>query len=110
MILLINIILLLTMHTNAGKGEDGGAGRSHEERTRELEIGKIAMYAVPFRGATGGDSAAWCVSRRGKEKGGENFGKCEEICPLRSRSSLIKLSQSLMHGANPWSEEKNVRR
>ena len=38
------------MHTNAG--EDVGAERSHEERTRELEIGKGAMYAVPFRSAT----------------------------------------------------------
>ena len=52
MILLIYIILLLTMHTNADEGEDGGAGRSHEERTRELETGKRAMYAVPFRSAT----------------------------------------------------------
>ena len=50
MILLMNIILLLTMHTNAG--EDVGAGRSHEERTKELEISKRAMYAVPFRGVT----------------------------------------------------------
>jgi len=40
------------MHTNAGEGEDVGAGRSHEERTRELETGKGAMFAVPFRGAT----------------------------------------------------------
>ena len=52
MILLIYIILLLTMHINAGEGEDGGAGRSHEERTRELETGKRAMCAVPFRSAT----------------------------------------------------------
>ena len=110
MILLIYIILLPTMHTNAGEGEDGGAGRSHEERTRELEIGKGATYAVPFRGAT---VAMEAVPRRGvyrewgekKEKGGENVGKCKELCPLRSslmRSSLIKLSQSLMHGASPW--------
>ena len=28
------------------------AGRRHEERAKELEIGKIAVYAVPFRGAT----------------------------------------------------------
>ena len=28
------------------------AGGSHEERTKELEIGKIGMYAVPFRSAT----------------------------------------------------------
>jgi len=44
----MNIILLLTTYTNAGEGEDGGAGRSHKERTKELKIGKRAMYAVPF--------------------------------------------------------------
>ncbi|RJS80540.1 hypothetical protein CW713_07520 [Methanophagales archaeon] len=38
------------------------AGRSHEERTKELEIGKRAMYAVPFRGAT---VAMEAVPRRG---------------------------------------------
>ena len=37
--------------------------------------------------------------------------RMQEICPLRSRSSLmrsglIKLSQSLMHGANPWRGEE----
>ena len=52
MILLIYIILLPTMHTNAGEDEDVGAERSHEERTREFGIGKGAMYAVPFWGAT----------------------------------------------------------
>ena len=62
MILLMNIILLLTMYTNAGEGEDGDAGRSHKERTKELKIGKRDMYAVPFRGATGAMEA---VPRRG---------------------------------------------
>ncbi|RJS79173.1 hypothetical protein CW713_08685 [Methanophagales archaeon] len=81
MILLIYIILLLTMHTNADEGEDGGAGRSHEERTKELEIGKGGMYAMPFRSAT---IAMEAVPRRGvyregekKEKGGENVERCE---------------------------------
>ena len=80
------------MHTNAGEGEDGGAGRSHEERTRELETGKRAMFAVPFRSATGAMAA---VPRRGvyregekKEKGGENEEKCEELCPLRSYEAV----------------------
>ena len=48
MILLIYIILLPTMHTNAGEGEDVGAGRGHEKRTKELGIGKGGMYAMPF--------------------------------------------------------------
>ena len=81
------------MHTNAGEGEDVGAGRSHEERTRELEIGKRAMYAVPFRGAT---VAMEAVPRRGvyrewgekKEKGGENEERCEELSPLRSYEAV----------------------
>ena len=47
MILLMNIILLLTTYTNAGEGEDGDAGRSHKERTKELKVGKRAN-AVPF--------------------------------------------------------------
>jgi len=101
------------MHTNAGEGEDGGAGRSHEERTRELEIGKRAMCAVPFRSATGAMAAVprrvVCIGKGEKEKGGENEERCEELCPLRNslmRSSLIKLSQSLMHGASPWRGEE----
>jgi len=60
------------MHTNAGEGEDGGAGRIHEERTRELEIGKIAMYAVPFRGATVAMAAVprrvVCIGKGGEER------------------------------------------
>ena len=44
----MNIILLPTMHTNAGEGEDGGAGQRHEERTKELEIGKGGRYATLF--------------------------------------------------------------
>jgi len=50
------------MHTNAGEGEDGGAGRSHEERTKELEIGKGGGYAMTFCGVTGAMEA---VPRRG---------------------------------------------
>ena len=62
------------MHTNAGEGEDGGAGRSDEERTKELEIGKGGMYAMPFRGATGAMEAvpvAWCIRRGVHREGGE---------------------------------------
>jgi len=44
----MNIILLPTMHTNAGEGEDGGAGQRHEERTKELEVGKGGRYATLF--------------------------------------------------------------
>ena len=45
------------------------AGRSHEERAKELEIGKGAMYAVPFWGAT---VAMAAVPRRGVyREGGE---------------------------------------
>ena len=36
----MNIILLLTTYTNAGEGEDGDAGRSHKERTKELKTVK----------------------------------------------------------------------
>jgi len=76
-----------------------------KKRANELEIDKRAMYAMPFHDAPGAMAA---VPRRGvyrkgeKEKGGENVERCEEISSLRSRSSLIKLSQSLMHGASPW--------
>jgi len=57
------------MHTNAGEGEDGGAGRIHEERTRELETGKIAMCAVPFRGATGAiPRRVVCIGEGGEER------------------------------------------
>jgi len=52
-ILLINTILLLTTYTNAGEGEDGGAGRRHEKRAKELEIGKGGGYAMPFCGVIG---------------------------------------------------------
>ena len=89
MILLIYIILLLTMHINAGEGEDMGAGRRHEERTRELETGKRAMFAVPFRSATVAMAAVplrvVCIVKGEKEKGGENVERCEEPCPLRSK-------------------------
>jgi len=68
------------MHTNAGEGEDGGAGRSHEERTKELEIGKRAMYAVPLCGAT---VAMEAVPRRGVyREGGEERSAgdgCDDI-------------------------------
>ena len=52
------------MHTNAGE-DVGGAERSHEERTREFGIGKIAMYAVPFRSAT---VAMACIVKGGERK------------------------------------------
>ena len=45
-----------------------GAGRRHEERTKELGIGKGAVYAVPFRGATGAMEA---VPRRDVNKRGD---------------------------------------
>jgi len=49
MILLMNIILLLTMHTNVGEGEDGdGGGRSWREGSKKLKIGKGGRYATPF--------------------------------------------------------------
>ena len=35
MILLMNIILLLTMHTNVGEGEDGDGGGGHGERDQK---------------------------------------------------------------------------
>ena len=50
MILLMNTILLPTMHTNAGEGEDGGAGQDMKKQANELEIGKEAIYAMPFYG------------------------------------------------------------
>ena len=53
------------MHTNADEGEDVGAGRSHEERTRELGIGKRVMYAVPFWGAT---AAMVCIVKGGERR------------------------------------------
>ena len=75
------------MHTNAGEGEDMGAGRRHEERTRELETGKGAMFAVPFRSATVAMAAVprrvVCIVKGEKEKGGENVERCGELCPLR---------------------------
>jgi len=58
-----------------------------------------------------GDVVAWCISgrRRRKKYRGENEKKCEELCPLAElRSSLIKLFQSLMHGANPWRGKKRM--
>jgi len=60
------------MHTNAGEGEDGGAGRRHEERTRELETGKRAMCAMPFRSATVAIAAVprcvVCIGKGGEER------------------------------------------
>ena len=38
---------------NVGEGENGGTGRRHEKRAKELEIGKGARYAMPFRGVIG---------------------------------------------------------
>ena len=78
MILLMNTILLPTMHTNAGEGEDGGAEQRHEERTKELEIGKGVMYAMLFCGRYAPCGAtkqfdqtfpkfdAWCESMEGR--------------------------------------------
>jgi len=74
------------MHTNACEGEDGGAGRRHEERTKELEIGKEAIYAMPFRGAT---VAMEAVPRRGvyreggrkkKEVKMRRYAPCGAVC------------------------------
>ena len=79
------------MHTNAGEGEDGGAGRRHEERTRELETGKRAMYAVPFRSATGAMEAVprrvVCIVKGERRKKKEakmwrdarNYAPCEAV-------------------------------
>ena len=81
-IILFTICAISCNHTFS----DFLAGRSHEERTKELEICEGAMYAVPFRSAT---VAMGAVPRRGvyrewgEEKGGENEEKCEEPCPLR---------------------------
>ena len=38
---------------NVGEGENGGTGRRHKKRAKELEIGKGARYAMPFRGVIG---------------------------------------------------------
>jgi len=83
------------MHTNAGKGEDGGAGRSHEERTRELEIGKGAMYAVPFRGAIGAMAAVprRDVNKRGMEKAMEQMRDEEEVKWEMSENKEIPLKR-----------------
>ena len=64
------------------------AGRRHEERAKELGIGKIAMCAVPFRGATGAMEA---IPRRGvywegvrrKKKEVKMRRNARRICPLR---------------------------
>jgi len=58
----------------------------------------------------GGSGGVVYIRKEEKKKnGGENEKKCEEICPLvELRSSLIKLSKSLMHGANPWRGKKRI--
>ena len=68
-----------------------GAGRSHEERTRELEIGKGATYAVPFRSATGAMAAVprrvVCIGKGERRKKKEvkmrrdarNYAPCETV-------------------------------
>jgi len=69
------------------KAKMGARGEVMKKRTKELEIGKGDVYAMPFRGAT---VAMEAVPRRGvyregeKEKGGEN----EEICPSRSYEAV----------------------
>jgi len=68
---------------NAGEGENGGAGRRHEKRAKEFEIGKGVRYAMPFRSVIGVMEAV-PYQEGGEEKGGENVERCEEICPLRS--------------------------
>jgi len=81
------------MHTNAGEGEDRGAGRRHEERTKELEIGKRAMYAVPFRGATGAmETVPWRgVYREGgrrKKKEVKMWRNARKYPPLQSYEAV----------------------
>ena len=48
MILLMNTMLLLIMHTNTGEGEDGIEGEVMERGLKKLEIGKGGRYATPF--------------------------------------------------------------
>ena len=48
MILLMNTMLLLIMHTNTGEGEDGMEGEVMERGLKKLEIGKGGRYATPF--------------------------------------------------------------
>ena len=88
------------MHTNAGEGEDGGAGRSHEERTRELETGKGAMFAVPFRSATVAMAAVprrvVCIGKGGRKK--------KEVKMWRDARNYAPCGANFekVHGASPW--------
>ena len=71
-------------------------GEVMERGLKKLEVGKRTMYAVSFRNATG---AMETVPRRGvyreggKEKGGENVEKCEEISPLQTTKQFDQTFQ-----------------
>jgi len=91
-----------------------GAGRRHEERTKELGIGKGAVYAVPFRGATGAMEAVprRDVYREGekKEKGGENVENAGDT-PLAERKQFdAKRFDQTFSKFDAWCESMEGRR
>ena len=73
----------------------GVRDKDMKKRANELEIGKRAMYGMPFYG-----KYAPCGATKQFDQTFSNL----------VRSSLIKLSQSLMHGANPWRGEEMKKR
>jgi len=93
MVLLINIILLLTMHTNAGEGEDGMEGEVMKRGLKKLKIAKGGRYATPF------DATKNTPMKGDGKSDGRNRRYGGDMSPAR-KAIVVRIHEGAREGGN----------
>ena len=91
----MNTMLLLTMYTDAGKGEDEMEGEVMERGLKKLEIGKIGRYATPF------DAIKNTPMKGDGKSAGRNRRYGGDMSPAR-KAIVVRIHEGAREGGNFW--------